>query len=80
VNSSKRFSVPAEVAQANAGQVLPWQREARFRPATAEQSFVLSTCPAVDLDIPIHLIFHMRPATARRRRFRREVLNACARC
>jgi hypothetical protein len=52
VNSSNRFSAQAEVAHANAGHALPWQREARFRPATAEQSFVLSTRPAVGFELP----------------------------
>ncbi|HEY1404722.1 MAG TPA: hypothetical protein VGB05_11380 [Pyrinomonadaceae bacterium] len=54
MNSSKRFSAQAEVAHAmNAGHALLWQREARFRPATAEQSFVLSTRPTVGLKIQI---------------------------
>jgi len=52
VNSSNRFSAQAEAAHVNAGQVLPWQREARFRQATAEQSFVLTTRPTVGLKIP----------------------------
>ncbi|HEX8129612.1 MAG TPA: hypothetical protein VF527_10975 [Pyrinomonadaceae bacterium] len=79
MNSSNRFSARAEVAHANAGHALPWQREVRFRPAIAEQSFVLSTHPAVGLRIQAHLIFHTRPTPRRRRRFRREVPNACAR-
>jgi hypothetical protein len=61
VNSSNRFSARAEVAHVNAGHDLSWQREARFHPTTAEQSFVLSTRPAVGLKIPTHLIVHMRP-------------------
>ena len=61
MNSSNRFSAQAEVAHVNAGHALPWQREAHFRPTTAEQSFVLSTRPAVGLKIPTHLIVHTRP-------------------
>jgi hypothetical protein len=80
VNSSNRFSAQAEVAHVNAGRVSPWQREARFRPATAEQSDLCQrTRPAVGCEIPTHLIFHTRPTPVRRLRFRREVLNACAR-
>jgi hypothetical protein len=79
VNSSNRFSARAEAAHVNARHTLPWRREARFPPAIAEQSFVLRTRPAVGLKIPIHLIFHTRPTPRQRRRFRREVLNACAR-
>lgn len=82
VNSSNRFSARAEVAHANAGQPLPWQREARFRPATAEQSFVPAHTSLRRTLNPNHLIFHTHPTPLlrhRRRRFRREVLNACAR-
>ncbi|MCA1565640.1 MAG: hypothetical protein LC803_08370 [Acidobacteria bacterium] len=81
VNSSNRFSAQAEVAHVNAGRVPPWQHEARFRPAIAEQSGLCQrTRPAVGLEIPTHLIFHTRPTPLQRRlRFRREVLNACAR-
>jgi hypothetical protein len=80
VNSSNRFSARAEVAHVNAGQVMPWQREARFRQATAEQSDLCQrTRPAVGLEIPTHLISYPRPTPRRRRRFRREVSNACAR-
>jgi len=41
VNSSNRFSAPAEAAhRTQPGDARLWQREARFRQATAEQSFV----------------------------------------
>jgi len=40
VDSSNRFSAQAEVAHETAGHALPWQREARFPPATTERSFV----------------------------------------
>jgi len=56
VNSSNRFFARAEVAHANAGHVLPWQRAAHFHPAAAEQSFGLSIHPAVGLEIPAYLI------------------------
>jgi hypothetical protein len=49
VNSSNRFSAPAEVALPSAGHLLPEPREACFRFHTAEQLFVLSTSPAVGL-------------------------------
>ncbi|HZG52799.1 MAG TPA: hypothetical protein VEZ40_11755 [Pyrinomonadaceae bacterium] len=80
MNSSNRFSAQAEAAHVNAGQVPPWQREARFRQATAEQSDLRQrTRPAVGSEIPTHLISYPRPTPLRRRRFRREVSNACAR-
>ena len=47
VNSSNRFSALAEAALQSAGHSLPEQHEARFLPNAAEQSFVLSTPPAV---------------------------------
>jgi len=47
VNSSNRFSALAEAALQSAGHSLPEQHEARFLTRTAEQSFVLSTRPAV---------------------------------
>jgi hypothetical protein len=49
VNSSNRFSAPAEVALASAGHTQPEPREARFLFHAAEQLFVLSTRPAVGL-------------------------------
>ncbi|MDQ3134556.1 MAG: hypothetical protein M3Q76_07090 [Acidobacteriota bacterium] len=47
MNSSNRFSALAEVALNTAGQFLPGQHEAHFTCHAAEQSFVLSTHPAV---------------------------------
>ncbi|HEX8423794.1 MAG TPA: hypothetical protein VF634_10305, partial [Pyrinomonadaceae bacterium] len=49
VNSSNRFSALAEAALQSAGHYLPEQHEARLLPNAAEQSFVLSTRPAVGL-------------------------------
>ncbi|HEV7905058.1 MAG TPA: hypothetical protein VGO96_14550 [Pyrinomonadaceae bacterium] len=55
VNSSNRFSAPAEVALPGGGHTQPLPREARFPFQTAEQSFVLSTRPAVGLPRPKYI-------------------------
>jgi hypothetical protein len=59
VNSSNRFSAPAEVALPG-GHTQPLPREARFPFQTAEQSFVLSTRPAVGLPRPKYISSLMR--------------------
>lgn len=60
VNSSNRFSAPAEAAFPGGGHTQPLPREARFPFQTAEQSFVLSTRPAVGLPRPKYISSLMR--------------------
>ena len=71
VNSSNRFSAPAEVALPGFGHATPAPREVRFPFQTAEQLFVLSTHPAVGLPRPKSI-----SSLIRARRFGRSVASA----
>ena len=65
VNSSNRFSAQAEAAHVTAGHDLPGPREARFRPALAEQSFAPAHASRRRPQNSSHLIFHTRPTPPR---------------